>query len=174
MSINRKVTVILGVWLLMTLPMATLADTSDSYDIERNKVYGNCRVWTAVDMLTDHVLHHLECSEETMTDVTSIRVTSQHDGGFDILLSKGAMFIMDELVPVAYRIDKGKLIKGRWLWVGELMSAKTAVDKKFVLALLDELAKGERIAIQVVDERGNVILDGAGVAVKDFRDRLQS
>ena len=172
MRINRKVTVILGAWLLMVLPIATLADTSDSYDIERNKVYGNFRVWTAVDMLTDHVLHHLECSEETMTDVTSVRVTFQH-GGFVILLSKGAMFILDELVPVAYRIDKGKLTMGKWRWVSKLTGARKT-DKKLALALLDELAQGKRIAIQVADERGNVILDGAAAAVKDFRERLQS
>ena len=133
-------------------------------------VLKSLQVWTAVDMLTDEVLHHVECSEETSRDVTSVRVTYQ-GGGFSILLGKGLMLIIDELVPIAYRVDKGKLTRDSWQWDGKLRVAKKA-GSDLGQALLEELAKGKRIAIQVADERGNIILDGAAEAVKDFRERL--
>lgn len=42
-------------------------------------------------------------------------------------------------------------------------------DEEIGTALLNELPSGRRIAIQVGEESGNVILDGSAAAVKNFR-----
>ena len=147
------------------------ADTSDSYDIVQNEVYGNCRVWTAVDMFTDEALQHLECSQESSRDITSVGVTRQQ-GELHIILSKGVMLshAFSETALIAYRVDKEKLIKGEWPFADYKASR---ADNDLATALLDDLAKGKRIAVQVGDERGNVILDGAAEAVGDFKSRVQ-
>ena len=164
---------VIGLVFLCLTVIATGAttDTSESYDIENDNVHGKCRVWTAVDMLTDEVLHHLECSQETMTDVTSIKVTFQSSGGFVVSLSKGSMLIFDDVVPVAYRIDRGELTRGSWSWSGKSNSASNSIRNRLAWILLDELAEGNRIAIQVADERGHVMLTGSREAVRDFLAR---
>ena len=167
-SISRTIAPVLFTILCVSLAGA---DTSDSYDIVRNEVYGNCRVWTAVDMLTDEVLHHIECSEETAFDMTSIKVVFQQ-GKLSVMVSKGGMFILDDFVSIAYRIDKGPLIRGRWLWDGKTMFGSKA-DNDLAASALDKLATGTRVAIQVADERGNILLDGAAAAVEDFKARVQ-
>ena len=147
------------------------ADTSDSYDILNEQAYGNCMVWTAVDMFTDEALQHLECSQESSSDMTSVKVTHQ-SGGLSIVLSKGIMLshAFSETAIVAYRVDKGELIKGEWQY-GDYEASRA--DNHLATTLLNELAEGKRIAVQVGDERGNVVLDGAAEAVADFKSRVQ-
>ena len=122
-------------------------------------------------MLTDEVLHALECKEETLTDVTSVVIVSGR-GVLRTALSKGVMFHLGETIPVAFRIDKGGLRRGQWHWGSNMMYAGTR-DEKIGTALLNELPSGRRIAIQVGEESGNVILDGSAAAVKDFRYRVR-
>ena len=75
-----------------------------------------------------------------------------------------------ETALIAYRVDKEKLIEGEWPFADYKASR---ADNDLATALLDDLAKGKRIAVQVGDERGNVILDGAAEAVGDFKSRVQ-
>jgi hypothetical protein len=143
------------------------ADTSSSTDIVNPKIYGNCRVHTEVDMLTDKVSHVLECRGETHTDVTSAVIIFSEE--YELLmtkLNKGVMFHFDDEIPVAFRIDKGELRRGHWR-----SPFAVTLDEEIGMALLNELPTGRRIAIQVGEESGNVILDGSAAAVKDFLAR---
>ena len=163
---------LLDLALLLCLAMfatSATADTSSSADIVNPKIYGNCRVHTEVDMLTDKVSHGLECKEETLTDVTSVVIVLS--GQHELLitgLSKGVMLHFDDKIPVAFRIDKGELRRGQWHWRSPLA---LTLDEEIGMALLNELPTGRRIAIQVGEESGNVVLDGSAAAVKDFLAR---
>ena len=163
---------VIGV-LALTLAFVTsaTADTSSSADIVNLKIYGNCKVWTEVSMLTDEVLHALECKEEKLTDVASVLIIASGGGVLGAALSKGVMFHLGDTIPVAFRIDKGELRRGQWYWGSNGMYAGTR-DEEIAQALLAELPKGRRIAIQVGEESGNVMLDGSAAAVKDFRSRI--
>ena len=152
---------------LMLFATGTTADTSSSSDIVNPKIYGNCKVWTEVAMLTDEVFHALECREETLTDATSVAIASGR-GVLMTMLSKGAMFHFDDKISVAFRIDKGELRRGQWKW-GHMHAA--TIDEEIGMGLLNELPGGRRIAIQVGEESGNVVLDGSAAAVKDFLAR---
>ena len=102
------------VFSLGLLSTVATADTSDSYDITRNRVYGNCRVWTQVDMLTDEESHHLNCKEETITDVTEVGISQWGlpEGNLELRVGKGLMLYLDDRIPVAIRIHKGKVVRG--------------------------------------------------------------
>ena len=156
---------------LVVFATSATADTSDSSDIVNPKLYGNCRVWTEVSMFTDESSHGLECKEETLTDVTSVGVMSGQRR-LIATLSKGVMFHLDAQIAVAFRIDKGELREGKWVWVSGANRAVT-MDEEVAIALLNELPTGRRIAVKVGDEGGNVILDGSAAAVKDFRSRIR-
>ena len=156
---------------LVVFATSATADTSDSSDIVNPKLYGNCRVWTEVSMFTDESSHGLECKEETLTDVTSVGVMSGQRR-LIATLSKGVMFHLDAQIAVAFRIDKGEIREGKWVWVSGANRAVT-MDEEVAIALLNELPTGRRIAVKVGDEGGNVILDGSAAAVKDFRSRIR-
>ena len=155
------------------MPAITKADTSHSYDIKHNKFFGNCRVWTQVDMLTDKESNHLKCEEETLTDRTEVGISQWGSGAgnLELRLGKGLMLHLDDHILVAVRIDKGQVIRGIWEWFSDNMVAISR-DHKLIVSFMAELAKGKRVVIQVGKERGNVALDGSAAAVKDFRSRM--
>ena len=149
------------------------ADTSSSHETKDTKRYGNCVVFTEVDMFTDEVTHIFGCMEETLTDKTLIGMRSKKSGSIAYLvLSKGLQVHMEERIPVAIRVDKGPLIKRDAGWnSADAQTAYILDDEQLARQLLHDLAHGQRVAIQVGDERGNVRLNGSGKAVADFRQR---
>ena len=168
----KALTLGLGVWLSGgALPLAK-ADTSASYEIEAHKRYGNCRVWTQMDMLTDEESHHLQCKEETFTDETSIGVSYWGSHGREVRVSKGVMFHVEQQIPVAIRIDKGPVIRDQGLWSPEIMTA-IIPGGGLTSSLLNDMATGQRVVIQVGQERGNIRLQGSAAAIKDFRERVK-
>ena len=153
------------------------ADTSSSHEIKDAKHYGNCTVSTSVDMFTDEESHSLLCMEETLTNQTLIHIGGgSKSKGFFLILSKGLQVHMEWSIPVAIRIDKGPLIKRSADWIPENGERAYIFDEQLVRSLLHDLVRGQRIAIQVGDERGHIRLDGSQRAVADFRRRagLQS
>ncbi len=152
----------------LTFVPSAQADTSSSSDHKDFKSYGSCHVTTQVDMFTDAETHLFVCQESTRTDETSIGIMAG-GGLLGVGLSKGAMLYIDDTIRVAVRIDKGPLHRRTAEW--SKTHEAIILDNAFALTLLNELAQGQRIAIQVGDERGNIRLEGSVAAVQDFRQR---
>ena len=148
-------------------------DTSSSADIERVETYGNCTVLDQVDMLTDEVTHIMLCRESTITDVSEIMFLVEDDGTFAVGLSKGVQFHLDDTIEIAVRVDRGELRTGEWTYASNSSHAISAGNSALFSALLTEIANGERIAMRVGQESGNVRLDGARDAVADFVERIE-
>ena len=142
------------------------ADTSSSRDTKDIKHYGNCHVSTQVDMLTDAVSHGLICYEDSLTDRTLIGIQHMNPTPGDpwvknklfVTLSKGVQFHMDSHIRVAIRIDKDGLIRRTARW--DQAQYAFIQDTALALQLLEQLAKGQRVAIEVGQERGHVRLNG--------------
>ena len=100
------------------------ADTSSSADVVNPKTYGNCKVWIEVDMLTDEVLHALDMERRDLCGCPSVVIISGR-GVLRTALSKGVMLHLGEIIPVAFRIEKGELGTGRWHWGSNMMCAVT-------------------------------------------------
>ena len=144
------------------------ADTSSS-TIELPKRYHNCGTWTILHQPTAEKVHIFACFEETLTD-TQITIGSK-SGSLEIALRAGIQLHMEGSIPVAIRIDNGPLIERTAEW--DMEGAKDAIihDQQLANQLLHDLARGQRIAIQVGDERGHIRLDGSQRAIADFRQR---
>ena len=169
----RKVLILaLGTWLAVALFSPVQADTSASADLVNDQKYGNCSVVTAVDMLTDEEDHVFICLEVTLTDSTSLSIRSEQ-GSLVVLVSKGSVLHFDQNIYVAIRVDKGPVIERTGLW---LSGANTAFiqDHGLAASLMDDLAQGQRVVVQVGLERGNIRLEGAADAIADFRKRIGS
>lgn len=147
------------------------ADTSSSHETKDAKRYGNCVVFTLVDMFTDEVFHVFACQEETFTDKTTITIRTLKDFGLSISLSKGLQVHMEERIPVALRVDKGPLIRRDAHWSPADSHSAYILDDLLAHQLLHDLARGQRVAIQVGKERGHIRLDGSQRAIADFRQR---
>lgn len=164
-------TLLLTALFVLVAPLAR-ADTSSSHDVKNVKKYGNCMTETYVDLFTDREDHIVVCSESTLTDMTAIGVYQTEKGSLRLILSKGVQFRSSFLapeIPVVIRIDKGKVIRRsalehnrRYVYVS---------DDALVHQMLHDLARGQRAIIRVDDESGNVKLDGAAKAIRDFRQR---
>ena len=162
---------LLALVFVVFLAGAARADTSESFDLTNIKNYGNCAVTTAVDMFTDEVKHAMYCGEETLTDKTTIAL--RHEAGkTSVLLSKGLQFWMDARISVAIRVDKGQLIQRNAHWDSDGAEVAFILDEGLARALLHDLARGQRVAIQVGAESGHIMLDGSRKAVADFRQRI--
>ena len=146
------------------------ADTSSSSDLKDTKQYGNCSVTTIVNMFTDKEHYGVACIEDTLTDQTMIGVMSQGDR-LSVLVGKGLQFHFDNRVSVLIRVDQNELIRRSAQWDRETSKRAYIQDDKLARRLLHELARGQRAAIQVGDESGNVRLNGSGKAIADFRQR---
>lgn len=148
-------------------------DTSQSYDYENRKLYGNCAVLTAVDMFTDKRMPYLVCIQETIGDQTWVGIGDDDgDGNLDVLVSKGVQLRFTHTVDIRLRIDKGPVIARTATWVGGQYAR--IPDPILAVSLLDDLAQGYRAVVQVGNERGNIILKGSAAAVQDLRQRLES
>ena len=147
------------------------ADTSESYETKNGQTYGNCGVFTYVDMFTDDTAHTLACGQSTLTDQTQIGLRYEA-GKTIVLLSKGLQFHTADRIPIAIRIDKGQLIQRNAQWDSENARRAYILDEQLARVLLHDLAHGERVAVQVGNERGHIVLDGSGKAVADFRQRI--
>ena len=161
--------------LLVLLTGSAQANTSSS-DTEDLKHYGNCQVFTTVDMLTDAASHHLACHEGSLTYGTVIGVQDMRHlptvSQLVVSLSMGLQFHMDPRIPVAIRVDKGPLIKRNARWSLEGGRNALILDDQLAHQLLHDLARGQRVAIRVGNERGSIRLDGAQRAIADFRQRI--
>ena len=157
--------------LVVFLARPAQADTSSSHDTKDLKNYGNCHVSTNVDMLTDEVRHGLICYEDSLVDRTLIGVQDVRPKSAQLIvtLSKGTQFRMGTMIPVAIRIDKESLIRREARWDGTQYAF--IQDTALALTLLEQLAKGQRVAIQVGKERGHVRLNGSAKAIQDFKRR---
>ena len=145
------------------------ADTSSSHEQQNTKQYGNCVVSTGVDMFTDEEIHVFFCAEETLTDKTQIAIRSDSKS-LVVILSKGVQFHLDTHIQVIIRIDKDGLIRRTAYWDSSTANAVIS-DEPLARQLLHDLARGQRVAIQVGDERGHIRLDGSQRAIADFRQR---
>ena len=76
---------------------------------------------------------------------------------------------MEERIPVAIRIDKGPLIKRDAGW--SCHEGAFIYDAQLARQLLHGLPHGQRVAIQVGNERGNFTPTGSRRAIDDFRRR---
>ena len=176
--------------IVLGLPCLVQADTS--YELHHPARYGNCRVWSQVDMLTDEESHHLECGDATATHPARLGVSFWGNWGevapgcrkgtmvlckgtvprIEARLSTGLTFHGRSKVAVALRIDKGPLIRKSGLWDDH---ARTALirERGFPTSLMDAMATGNHAILQVGEERGSIRLDGAVAAIADFRGRIQ-
>lgn len=150
---------------------AAAQDTSSIVDIERPETYGNCQVFDEINMLTDDVTHNLQCRDATFTDETTILFFVSDSGDFAVAISKGAMFYLDDFVEVAVRVDRGELRTGNWPYANNY--AFVFGDSDFFHSLLTEISNGDRVAMRVGDESGNILLEGADRAVQDFVSRIE-
>lgn len=184
---------------LMLAPIASGQDTSDSSFIENLQVYGNCAVSDSIDMFTDEVTHGLFCIQSNLTDKTQIGFAVYPLGMFGdhaqraelrmrgigpylpyVSISKGLQFHMEDSIEVAIRVDRGELFTGEWDFGSNgdascfpSLGAGPHCNLEFFQRLLIDVANGERIAIKVGAESGNVLLEGSYEAVADFLERLQ-
>ena len=157
------------VFALVLATAAVRADTSLTNDFQNDKQYGKCWVTTTVDMFTDAKAHVLGCAEESISDTIRIMIFF-NEGTLFVAVSKGLQFHMPgDSVPVIIRVDKGPVIRRSGIWRGQ--SSTVIRDPSLARQLLHDLARGQRVAIMVGDEGGNIRLDGSRQAVDDFRQR---
>lgn len=156
----------------------TLARTADRTiarsDFKDSKKYGNCNVITGVDMFTDEETHYLSCNGGPAAASIHIIYTSRT--GFMVVLNpgrdKGYQSHLDDYISVSIRVDKETPIHSSAEWDGKSGEAYIQ-DDQLARWLLDGLAHGQRLAIQVGDKSGKVWA-GMGYSSKliaDFRQR---
>ena len=160
-------------YLLLWAAFVGAQDTSSSADVENVETYGNSTVFDQVDMLTDNVTHFMRCMESTITDKSEIMFLVEDIGNFGLGLSKGVQFHLEDTIDIAVRVDRGELRTGEWTYASDGSYAISAGNSTLFSSLLTEIANGDRIAMRVGQESGNVRLEGSRDAVADFVDRIE-
>ena len=163
-------------WIGIALAIAALAGGAavQADDMVNEQQYGNCYVVTRIDALTDEETHHLVCAETVaeMLTGTAIALSALKGGmGVVIFTVDDPMFHLQSHIDVAWRIDKGDVRTGNWLWSEAGGGGAVARDRSVFQSLLDELPAGKRIVIKVGSQKGIIPLDGSAAAIKDFRSR---
>lgn len=76
-------------------------------------------------------------------------------------------------MDVVIRVDKGRLIKRSWSTF-ELNNSYYAFsgDQALIFSLLEEIAMGNRIVIQVGNKDGSILLNGSVAAISEFKRRI--
>ena len=152
------------------------AKMTGRYNMTQNKHYGNCHVWTQVDSRTQDTTPCLACGDETEIAKKRVIIITQRSRTMVVSVYLGEMIqedILPAVCPVTIRIDHGQVIRKVGRGDSDTMAAHL-LGRDFVTALLDELARGETVAIEVGKTRGTIRLDGAAAAIADFRARCSA
>ena len=157
----------LFILLLVGLSVQPAAATTETRD---DKHYGNCVVYTSVDLMTDEEKPILACSDSTdLYCQIQIRHTPK---GLKIALRAGLELSypckIADPIPVTIRVyPSGPVIRREAL--GCAMSDIS--DHELAESLLDQLAAGQKLVFEVGTDSGVIDLTGSARAVQDFRQR---
>jgi len=135
----------------------------------KEKYYTNCQVADVVDDFTDEVSHGFACSSTEGINTTEMNFLVSDYLAMGV--KTGWTFSMDDSVNVKIRVDKNSVVSGSW----HLTDGGHAVLFNDVLlfnSLLKQLAAGNRVTIQVGDEKGSIPLKGSARAIADFKQRI--
>ncbi len=147
------------------------ADTSNSHEQKNTQQYGNCLVSTGVDMFTDEETYDVSCFGGETSPYLHIYFQSEH--GLSLVINAGVQAHFEATIPVLIRVDKGELIRRSAHWLPESIKGNAHIfdDQALIRHLLHDLARGQKVHIQVGTERGSIPLNGANRAIQDFRRR---
>ncbi len=135
--------------------------------------YGNCSVFEQIDPSADKVAYVLSCRQRELTDKTVISfVAFEPSGDFGVFLSKGFRFLPTDTTDIAIGVDQSELYTARWDYDSEDDYAQLMNDSLLFNALLREMSAGDRIAIRVGKEQGDIVISGANTAIADFSERV--
>lgn len=152
-------------WLLNSTNVAFAA--SDMKDI---KAYGNCMVWTSVDLLTDEENPQLYCGGEERH--VGFLITRYLDGGFGMGIKAGRQFHRKgKSIPVALRVYPGPVIELSGTFIGGHAFTR---EQQLISSLLPQIAIGGRLIVKVGTESGVIDLTGSAQAVQDFQRRMST
>ena len=148
------------------------ASTSEA---SNEQAYGNCFVFDEVNLLTDEVNYTFTCAEQGIWLSSATMMIFSHfpDRAQAVMAFSTGAYLSDGLVDVIIRVDKGRLIKRSWSTY-ELNSSYYAfsTDQALISSLLEEIAMGNRIVIQVGDKGGSIVLNGSAAAISDYESRI--
>ena len=144
---------------------------SDSGLVDVNS-YGHCSVWTQVHILTEEASYALRCRVGTIDEAVGMTIIQWHTGILESRLRVGFAPHFASTITVAYRIDKGEVRRGQWLWIGGGCYCARTEERDVAIALLRELHTARQIAIQVGKRAGRIPLTEIGAAVDDFIARV--
>ena len=148
--------------------------------------YGNCEVRT----LTNEVLrkylrkdskpyaylacHHFvrESPNPYMVSFSISHDTTYPSDGFTISLGAGNQFhLSDDPIPIAIHVDQSPPIIQQAKWSGSNNAYIYDFDPQLADNLLDQIAAGQKLLIEVGTRSGVIDLTGSARAVQDFRRR---
>lgn len=115
----------------------------------------------------------MNCRETSLTDKTEIGFLVYSDGRTIIYISKDIQFHLENQIEFALRVDRGELRNGLWDYLSSNSSAYVTDNVDLFMKLLSEISTGERVAIKVGAESGNILLRGAYHTTVDFLARTQ-
>ena len=151
--------------LVVFLPHSAQAETEQ----QNLKLYGNCAVFTLVDVFTDERTPGVSCSKVALSTSALIFIQSI-EGTLSVILKAAPQFHLDSTIPVLIRVDKGQLIQRQARWGMETDSAYI-FDPDLATRLLHDLARGQKVHIKVGSESATIPLTGSRRAIDDFRQR---
>ena len=128
--------------------------------------YGNCHVTTSVDEFTDERRVFLLCGREK----PHLGMVLDEKMGLCIFLASNWQAHVGTEIPIRIRVDKGTLIQRSAHYLPASHSALVC-EPSLVHQLLHDLARGQKVAIEIGNERGTIKLTGSQRAVADFRHR---
>lgn len=158
-------------WIGIVLVIVALAGSAavQAGEIVNENTYGNCRVLTDIDALTDKVTHKLACGTGAIaiTLVWSDKAASVH-------FTAKAIFHPEPLVDVAWWIDPRRfpMVRMKNAFCSSDMNVAEIPDRRIFDDFLDKLPAGTAIHIEVGIKFAIISLDGSAAAVQDFRARI--
>ena len=153
--------------LVGTSVQSATVDTSERKDL---KEYGNCKVFTSIDLFTDEEDHFLHCLSPDLS-VSFVIYHSPSNSELLIGLQAGTQSPLSVHLPVAIRVDKGQVIRQQALLLGGEMV--NFADSQIAESLLSQIESGQKLIIKVGTETGVIDITGADQAITDFRSRVK-
>lgn len=173
-------------FLFALLLVGASVQSAAAFEPQSRIEYGNCAVRTLTNEYLRKYLRkdskpyaHLACyhfareSPNPYTVSFSIsRDTTYPSRSFTISLGAENQFhLSDEPIPVAVRVDKGPPIIRQAKWSGPADAYIHDFDPQLADNLLDQIAAGQKLFIEVGTQSGVIDLTGSARAVQDFRRR---
>lgn len=179
-SKDSSLLLIFGAFLVCFMMLSqSIKASASTIEIRNERNYENCVVFDEFNVLKNRLIHMFSCAEqkesESLVSLTRFVFSYVPERRQAHMMFTTGGYILDDEVDVFIRVDNGPLIKRKWnSFEHNTINYAISDDQALFFSLLDEMARGSIIVININYDQGSILLNrSTSAAISKFKRRIR-